>query len=125
GKYESTEAQDFAKSLAYGTEKTLAGAAGAVEDALRFASGYGNKLLSGITSLGGLADNPLSDFLAQTAENTLSGSYVDRWRQNIDERYQPTEFQQKLGGLNEAAGAMLPSIAASIATGGLSNAAAI
>lgn len=125
GKYESTEAQDFAKSFAYGTEKTLAGAAGAVEDALRFASGYGNKLLSGITSLGGLADNRLSDFLAQTAENTLSGSYVDRWRQNIDERYQPTEFQQKLGGLIEAAGAMLPSIAASIATGGLSNAAAI
>lgn len=125
GKYESTEAQDFAKSFAYGTEKTLAGAAGAVEDALRFASGYGNKLLSGITSLGGLADNPLSDSLAQTAENTLSGSYVDRWRQNIDERYQPTEFQQKLGGLNEAAGAMLPSIAAAIATGGLSNAAVI
>lgn len=125
GKYESTDAQDFAKSFAYGTEKTLAGAAGAVEDALRFASGYGNKLLSGITSLGGLADNPLSDFLSQTAENTLSGSYVDRWRQNIDERYQPTEFQQKLGGLNEAAGAMLPSIAASIASGGLSNAAAI
>ena len=125
GKYESTDAQDFAKSLAYGTEKTLAGAAGAVEDALRFASGYGNKLLSGITSLGGLADNPLSDSLAQTAENTLSGSYVDRWRQSIDERYQPTEFQQKLGELNEAAGAMLPSIAASIATGGLSNAAAI
>lgn len=125
GKYESTDAQDFAKSFAYGTEKTLAGAAGAVEDALRFASGYGNKLLSGITSLGGLADNPLSDFLAQTAENTLSGSYVDRWRQSIDERYQPTEFQQKLGGLNEAAGAMLPSIAAAIATGGLSNAAAI
>lgn len=125
GKYESTDAQDFAKSFAYGTEKTLAGAAGAVEDALRFVSGYGNKLLSGITSLGGLADNPLSDSLAQTAENTLSGSYVDRWRQNIDERYQPTEFQQKLGGLSEAAGAMLPSIAASIATGGLSNAAAI
>lgn len=125
GKYESTDAQDFAKSFAYGTEKTLAGAAGAVEDALRFASGYGNKLLSGITSLGGLADNPVSDFLAQTAENTLSGSYVDRWRQSIDERYQPTEFQQKLGGLNEAAGAMLPSIAASIASGGLSNAAAI
>lgn len=125
GKYESTGAQDFAKSFAYGTEKTLAGAAGAVEDALRFASGYGNKLLSGITSLGGLADNPVSDFLAQTAENTLSGSYVDRWRQSIDERYQPTEFQQKLGRLNEAAGAMLPSIAASIASGGLSNAAAI
>ena len=129
GKYESTDAQDFAQDLAkgfaYGAEKTLAGAAGAVEDALRFASGYGNKLLSGITSLGGLADNPVSDFLAQTAENTLSGSYVDRWRQNIDERYQPTEFQQKLGGLSEAAGAMLPSIAASIATGGLSNAAAI
>lgn len=124
-KYESTDAQDFAKSFAYGTEKTLAGAAGAVEDALRFASGYGNKLLSGITSLGGLADNPVSDFLAQTAENTLSGSYVDRWRQSIDERYQPTEFQQKLGGLNEAVGAMLPSIAASIASGGLSNAAAI
>lgn len=125
GKYESTDAQDFAKSFAYGTEKTLAGAAGAVEDALRFASGYGNKLLSGITSLGGLADNPVSDFLSQTAENTLSGSYVDRWRQSIDERYQPTAFQQKLGGLNEAAGAMLPSIAASFATGGLSNAAAI
>lgn len=125
GKYESTDAQDFAKSFAYGTEKTLAGASGAVEDALRFASGYGNKLLSGITSLGGLADNPVSDFLAQTAENTLSGSYVDRWRQSIDERYHPTEFQQKLGGLNEAAGAMLPSIAASIASGGLSNAAAI
>lgn len=117
--------ESIARSLGYGTEKTLAGAAGAVEDAFRFASGYGNKLLSGVTSLGGLADNPVSDFLSQTAENTLSGSYVDRWRQSIDERYQPTAFQQKLGGLNEAAGAMLPSIAASFATGGLSNATAI
>ena len=125
GKYESTAAQDFAKSFAYGTEKTLAGAAGAVEDALRFASGYGNKFLSGVTSLGGLVDNPVSDFLAKTAEDTLSGSYVDQWRQNIDERYQPTALQQKIGGLNEAVGAMLPSIAASIASGGLSNAAAI
>lgn len=117
--------ESIARSLGYGTEKTLAGAAGAVEDTFRFVSGYGNKLLSGVTSLGGLADNPVSDFLSQTAENTLSGSYVDRWRQSIDERYQPTAFQQKLGGLNEAAGAMLPSIAASFATGGLSNAAAI
>lgn len=116
----SSRLEQIAKDLGYGTERTLAGAAGAVEDAFRFASGYGNKLLSGITSLGGLAKNPLSESLSDIADNTLSGSFVDKWKQNIDERYQPSEFQRKLGGLNEAAGAMLPSLAAGAATGGLS-----
>lgn len=116
----SSRLEQIAKDLGYGTERTLAGAAGAVEDAFRFASGYGNKLLSGITSLGGLAKNPLSESLSDIADNTLSGSFVDKWKQNIDERYQPSEFQRKLGGLNEAAGAMLPSLVAGAATGGLS-----
>lgn len=121
----SSRLEQIAKDLGYGTERTLAGAAGAVEDAFRFASGYGNKLLSGITSLGGLAKNPLSESLSDIADNTLSGSFVDKWKQNIDERYQPSEFQRKLGGLNEAAGAMLPSLVAGFATGGLSTVPAI
>lgn len=121
----SSRLEQIAKDLGYGTERTLAGAAGAVEDAFRFASGYGNKLLSGITSLGGLAKNPLSESLSDIADNTLSGSFVDKWKQNIDERYQPSEFQRKLGGLNEAAGAMLPSLVAGVATGGLSTVPAI
>lgn len=121
----SSRLEQIAKDLGYGTERTLAGAAGSVEDAFRFASGYGNKLLSGITSLGGLAKNPLSESLSDIADNTLSGSFVDKWKQNIDERYQPSEFQRKLGGLNEAAGAMLPSLVAGAATGGLSTVPAI
>lgn len=124
-KQSTSQAKQLVKDIGYGTERTLAGAAGAVEDAFRFASGYGNKLLSGITSLGGLAKNPLSESLSDIADNTLSGSFVDKWKQNIDERYQPSEFQRKLGGLNEAAGAMLPSLVAGAATGGLSTVPAI
>ena len=124
-KQSTSQAKQLVKDIGYGTERTLAGAAGAVEDAFRFASGYGNKLLSGITSLGGLAKNPLSESLSDIADNTLSGSFADKWKQSIEERYHPSEFQRKLGGLNEAAGAMLPSLVAGAATGGLSTVPAI
>lgn len=117
--------EGVARGFGYGVERTLSGAAGALEDAARFVSGYGNKLLSGITSLGGLADNPVSDYLARTAENTLSNSFTDQWRSNIENRYQPDELSQKIGNLGEAAGAMLPTIAAGFASGGLSAGTAI
>ena len=85
-------ADNIAKGFGYGAERTLSGTAGAVEDTLRFVSGYGNKLLSGITSLGGLADNPVSDFLAKTAENTLANSLTDQWKQDIQDRYATTSI---------------------------------
>ncbi len=118
-------ADNIAKGFGYGAERTLSGTVGAVEDTLRFVSGYGNKLLSGITSLGGLADNPVSDFLAKTAEDTLANSLTDRWKQDIQDRYQPDKTAQFIGSLGEAAGAMLPTIAAGLATGGMSAGTAI
>ena len=118
-------ADNIAKGFGYGAERTLSGAVGAVEDTLRFVSGYGNKLLSGITSLGGLADNPFSDFLAKTAEDTLANSLTDQWKQDIQDRYQPDKTAQFIGSLGEAAGAMLPTIAAGLATGGMSAGTAI
>ena len=118
-------ADNIAKGFGYGAERTLSGAVGAVEDTLRFVSGYGNKLLSGITSLGGLADNPVSDFLAKTAEDTLANSLTDQWKQDIQDRYQPDKTAQFIGSLGEAAGAMLPTIAAGLATGGMSAGTAI
>lgn len=118
-------ADNIAKGFGYGAERTLSGAVGAVEDTLRFVSGYGNKLLSGITSLGGLADNSVSDFLAKTAENTLANSFTDQWKQDIQDRYQPDKTAQFIGSLGEAAGAMLPTVAAGLATGGMSAGTAI
>lgn len=118
-------ADNIAKGFGYGAERTLSGAVGAVEDTLRFVSGYGNKFLSGITSLGGLADNPVSDFLAKTAEDTLANSLTDQWKQDIQDRYQPDKTAQFIGSLGEAAGAMLPTIAAGLATGGMSAGTAI
>lgn len=118
-------ADNIAKGFGYGAERTLSGAAGAVEDTLRFVSGYGNKLLSGITSLGGLADNPVSDFLAKTAEDTLANSLTDQWKQDIQDRYQPDKTAQFIGSLGEAAGAMIPTIAAGLASGGMSAGTAI
>lgn len=118
-------ADNIAKGFGYGAERTLSGMAGAVEDTLRFVSGYGNKLLSGITSLGGLADNPVSDFLAKTAEDTLANSLTDQWKQDIQDRYQPDKTAQFIGSLGEAAGAMIPTIAAGLATGGMSAGTAI
>lgn len=118
-------ADNIAKGFGYGAERTLSGAVGAVEDTLRFVSGYGNKLLSGITSLGGLADNPVSDFLAKAAEDTLANSLTDQWKQDIQDRYQPDKTAQFIGSLGEAAGAMLPTIAAGLATGGMSAGTAI
>lgn len=118
-------ADNIAKGFGYGAERTLSGTVGAVEDTLRFVSGYGNKLLSGITSLGGLADNPVSDFLAKTAEDTLANSLTDQWKQDIQDRYQPDKTAQFIGSLGEAAGAMLPTIAAGLASGGMSAGTAI
>lgn len=118
-------ADNIAKGFGYGAERTLSGTAGAVEDTLRFVSGYGNKLLSGITSLGGLADNPVSDFLAKTAEDTLANSLTDQWKQDIQDRYQPDKTAQFIGSLGEAAGAMIPTIAAGLASGGMSAGTAI
>lgn len=118
-------ADNIAKGFGYGAERTLSGTVGAVEDTLRFVSGYGNKLLSGITSLGGLADNPVSDFLAKTAEDTLANSLTDRWKQDIQDRYQPDKTAQFIGSLGEAAGAMIPTIAAGLASGGMSAGTAI
>ena len=118
-------ADNIAKGFGYGAERTLSGTVGAVEDTLRFVSGYGNKLLSGITSLGGLADNPVSDFLAKTAEDTLANSLTDQWKQDIQDRYQPDKTAQFIGSLGEAAGAMIPTIAAGLATGGMSAGTAI
>lgn len=104
----------------YNAENLAAGAAGAVEDAGRFVSGQGNKILSSITSLGGFADNPVSDYLREQAEKTLSGSFTDQWKQSIEERYNPSETAQAMKGLNESAGAMLPTLLASAASSGAS-----
>ncbi len=98
------------KAFLYGTERLGAGAAGSLEDTLRFLSSTGNRALSGVTSLGGLAKNPVSEALRESAEDVARGSYTDRWRESIERRYQPNQYARLGGDLSETGGAMAPSI---------------
>ena len=94
---------DSARSFGYGTERIGAGALGAVEDVMDFAGATGAKIM-------GLDD-------AQQAWASRE-NIADRWKQSIQERYNPTQGVQMVGNLNETIGRMLPAAAVGVAGAG-------
>lgn len=111
---------DFAKGVRYGTEKIAAGLLGAGESVSDLiGSGFWGAV-HGVSSLGGLAPNAVSEYAGQQANRFLDNSITDRYNQSIEERYNPSDAMKFAGSINETVANMLPSVGAGILTGGAS-----
>ena len=111
---------DFAKGVRYGTEKIAAGLLGAGESVSDLiGSGFWGAV-QGVSSLGGLAPNAVSEYAGRAANSFLDNSITDRYNQSIEERYSPSDAMKFAGSINETVANMLPSVGAGILTGGAS-----
>lgn len=111
---------DFWWGLGYGAERIGAGILGAGEN-LTDAVGSGFwGAVSGLSSLGGMVPNPVSEYAGQQAEAFLQNSVSQDWEKSIEERYKPQDWQRTVGDIEGAVASMLPSIGAAVATGGTS-----
>lgn len=111
---------DFWWGLGYGAERIGADILGAGEN-LTDAVGSGFwGAVSGLSSLGGMVPNPVSEYAGQQAEAFLQNSVSQDWKKSIEERYKPQDWQRTVGDIEGAVASMLPSIGAAVATGGTS-----
>lgn len=101
-------------SFMYGLENIGAGVAGGISDAARYLGSTAYQAGGALTSLGGLAPNKVSDWFYNTAKSYYDPDSVfsaaDRWNQSINERYDANSTQQKIAGIEQSAGQMVPSI---------------
>lgn len=101
------------QAFAYGTERagaSLLGAGEALTDTIG-AGFYGT--LAGVSSLGGLAENPVSRWARAQGNAFLDNSVTRDWEQSIEERYRPTDFERNVTGVGQAVVQMLPAIGTS------------
>ena len=117
--------RSFLESLGYSSERMLAALLGTVENTAKAVGGGANWLLGKLTGGFGLAENKVSQFFDQAAENTFGLDLTGAYEKNIDERYKPNEMQKKLTGIGQIGVSMLPSIALTTITGGALSPAAL
>ena len=101
------------QAFAYGTERAgalLLGAGEALTDTIG-AGFYGT--LAGVSSLGGLAENPVSRWARAQGNAFLDNSVTRDWEQSIEERYRPTDLERNVTGVGQAVVQMLPAIGTS------------
>ena len=113
----STGASNAAKNFALGAEYTGSGILGGLEGISDLIGTATWKGVQGITSLGGLAPNKVSEYAGQAADAFLENSITRAWEDSLEERYRPTEGQRKIGQAEQTIARMLPSVAASVVTG--------
>lgn len=116
--YMHTTPQKLVHDIKYNTERAGAAMLGLGEGVFDYISAGGNKLLAGATSLGGLVPNAVSDSLNRAADHTLNKNYTADYEESIKERYKPSELQEKMSGVGQSVVRLLPSIAATVYTGG-------
>ena len=114
--------QQFAKDFAYGAERAGAGLLNASENVTDLIGSGFYKGLQGITSLGGAASNPVSEWAGRNADAFLDNSVSRDWEESIRERYQPTKGAENLTGIGQSVVQMLPGIGASKAVSALAGA---
>lgn len=88
----------------------LLGAAEGVTDFI--GSGF-YKGVQGISSLGGLAPNPVSEWAGRNADAFLENSVTRDYEESIRERYRPSQGAENVTGIGQAIVQMLPGIGAS------------
>nr|DAT62609.1 MAG TPA: Large polyvalent protein-associated domain 3 [Caudoviricetes sp.] len=73
--------------------------------------------LSGLTSLGGLAPNPVSEWALEQGQAFLDNSVTRDWEESIEERYNPTDAEKRVLGIGKSVAQMLPAIGVSKVVG--------
>ena len=105
-----TSAEGAARDFAYGSERAGASLLGAAEGVTDFIGSGFYKGLQGLTSLGGLAPNPVSEWAGRSADAFLNNSITQDYEQSIRERYNPTPGMENVTGVGQTVVQMLPGI---------------
>ena len=114
--------QQAARDFAYASERIGAGLLGAAEGVSDFLGAGFGKAVQGITSLGGLAPNPVSKWGGRVAEHYLTTSPTQEYEENIRQRYNPTRGAETVTGVEQTIAQMLPGIGAARAVSAAGNA---
>lgn len=104
--------QQAARDFSYASERIGAGLLGAVEGVTDIMNVGIGKAVQGVTSLGGLAPNPVSEWGRNWADTALNTSPTQDWEESIRRRYNPTQFMETVTGVEQAIAQMLPGIGA-------------
>lgn len=106
-----SSADELISPYAWGRAGTaLLGAAEGVTDSI--GSGF-YKGVQGISSLGGLAPNPVSEWAGRNADAFLDNSITQDLEQKLAEKYNPSQGAQNVTGIGQTVVQMLPGIGAS------------
>ncbi|MGM9311195.1 hypothetical protein [Flavonifractor plautii] len=97
----------------YGSERAAAALLGAGEGVTDFIGSGFYKGVQGISSLGGLAPNPVSEWAGRNADAFLENSVTRDYEESIRERYRPSQGAENLTGIGQTIVQMLPGIGAS------------
>ena len=97
----------------YGSERAAAALLGAGEGVTDFIGSGFYKGVQGISSLGGLAPNPVSEWAGRNADAFLENSVTRDYEESIRERYRPSQGAENVTGIGQAIVQMLPGIRAS------------
>ena len=97
----------------YGSERAAAALLGAGEGVTDFIGSGFYKGVQGISSLGGLAPNPVSEWAGRNADAFLENSVTRDYEESIRERYHPSQGAENVTGIGQAIVQMLPGIGAS------------
>lgn len=97
----------------YGTERAAAALLGAGEGITDFIGSGFYKGVQGISSLGGLAPNPVSEWAGRNADAFLENSVTRDYEDSIRERYRPSQGAENVTGIGQTIVQMLPGIGAS------------
>lgn len=114
--------QQAARDFAYASERIGAGLLGAAEGVSDFLGAGFGKAVQGITSLGGLAPNPVSEWGGRVAEHYLTTSPTQDYEENIRQRYNPTRGMETVTDVEQTIAQMLPGIGAARAASAAGNA---
>lgn len=97
----------------YGSERAAAALLGAGEGVTDFIGSGFYKGVQGISSLGGLAPNPVSEWAGRNADAFLENSVTRDYEDSIRERYRPSQGAENVTGIGQTIVQMLPGIGAS------------
>lgn len=97
----------------YGSERAAAALLGAGEGVTDFIGSGFYKGVQGISSLGGLAPNPVSEWAGRNADAFLENSVTRDYEESIRERYRPSQGAENVTGIGQTIMQMLPGIGAS------------
>jgi hypothetical protein len=97
----------------YGSERAAAALLGAGEGVTDFIGSGFYKGVQGISSLGGLVPNPVSEWAGRNADAFLENSVTRDYEESIRERYRPSQGAENVTGIGQTIVQMLPGIGAS------------